>query len=203
MAATASRDSGFFNAPRLATESGSAPRRIFFTGSSSFLPDRVVGMEGSGMDLVGHVAGRQAAAQRLPDRVDEVIQPAADSQSDEQHQHPGTASIGVFEVHDQAVGDTVDGLDHAVDLAGPDAHAATVQRGVGTAGDGATALLVERDPVAVPPHPRVRLEVRGPQPRAVGVAPEADRHRRHRPGDHQLALLADDRPAGVVECFDR
>ena len=93
-------------------------------------------------------------------------------EGDEQDQRTGTASVGVLEMHDEAVGDAVDGLDHAVDLAGADAHAATIQRCVGAAGDDATAVLVERDPIAVPPHAGVGVE--------VGGAAAATRRRRPR-----------------------
>ena len=43
------------------------------------------------------------------------------------------------------------------------------------------------------------LEVGGAVARAVRVVPEADGHRRHRPPDHELAELADDRLAVEVE----
>ena len=121
-----------------------------------------------------------------------IVEQRPGAQRDEQHQHADATAVGIFEVHDEAVVDTVDRLDHPVDLARADADSAAVQRGVGAAGDHAAAAIVERDPVAVPPHARVRIEVGRSVPRAVGVAPEADRHRRHRLGDDQLTLLADD-----------
>ena len=65
------------------------------------------------------------------------------------------------------------------------------------------AALGERDPVAVAPDAGEVLEVRRAVARAVGVVPEADRHRRHRPGDDQLALLADQRAAVRRERLDR
>ena len=55
------------------------------------------------------------------------------------------------------------------------------------------------DPVAMAPDARVHREVRLAQALAVGVAPEADRHRRHRLRDHELADLADQRVAVLVE----
>ena len=57
-------------------------------------------------------------------------------------------------------------------------------------------------PVAVPPHPRVVVEVRLAQPGAVRVVPEHHRHRRHRLGDHQLADLVDERLARLVVGLD-
>ena len=47
------------------------------------------------------------------------------------------------------------------------------------------------------------LEVAGAVARAVVVAPEEERHRGHRLGDHQLADLVDDRVAVLVERLDR
>ena len=58
---------------------------------------------------------------------------------------------------------------------------------------------VNCDPVAVPPDAGVVLEVGGAVAGAVGVVPEADRHRRHRAPDHELAELPDDRPAVEIE----
>ena len=47
------------------------------------------------------------------------------------------------------------------------------------------------------------VEVGLAQPRAVGVVPEEDRHRRHRLGDHELADLADVRLAVLVPATRR
>ena len=55
------------------------------------------------------------------------------------------------------------------------------------------------EPVAVAPDPGPRLEVGGAHPRAVGVAPQADRHRGHRRRDHELPLHADAWPALGIE----
>src|SRR3546814_18728051 len=52
---------------------------------------------------------------------------------------------------------------------------------------GASAFVGEGHPGAVAPHAGEDVEVRGPVALAIGVAPEADRHRWQRRGDHQLA----------------
>ena len=58
------------------------------------------------------------------------------------------------------------------------------------------------DPVAVAPDAGVHGEVGSRAARAVRVAPEADRHRRHRLGDHELADLADQLVPVLVEGLD-
>ena len=63
------------------------------------------------------------------------------------------------------------------------------------AGDDAGAPVGDGDPVTVAPDPGIAVEIGGPVAGAVRVAPESDRHRRHRLGDDQLALLADHRAA--------
>ena len=50
------------------------------------------------------------------------------------------------------------------------------------------------------PHARVHVEVRGAVAHVAGVVPEADRHRRHRLADHELAQLAHHLAAVGVEC---
>ena len=52
------------------------------------------------------------------------------------------------------------------------------------------------------PDARIHREVALAQPRAVVVAPEADRHRGHRLGQDELAHLSDDRLAVLVERLD-
>ena len=149
IATNGSSDDGSFSAPLLATRSGSAPSRIFFTGSSSFLPLSVVGIDGDLVDLVGHVARRQPGAQRrcgcarAPDRRRRRRAPTV-VEHDEQHERAGVVGVGRLEVHDEAVDDAVDRLDDAVDLGGADADAAPVERGVGATGDDAAAALGDR-----------------------------------------------------------
>ena len=106
-------------------------------------------------------------------------------------------------VDDQAVGDLLEGLHDPVEVARAHADAAPVEGGVGAAVDDAAAVGEDLHPVAVAPHAGEVLEVRGAVPRAVRVAAETDRHRRHRLGDDELALLADQLPAVGVERGDR
>src|SRR5262249_55019530 len=106
------------------------------------------------------------------------------------------------EVDDKAVDDLLDVLDDRVELAGAEPHAATVQRGVRAAGDDAAAALGEEDPVALAPDASEEVEVRGAVAPALGVVPEAHRHRRHRVGHDHLAELADDLVALLVEGLD-
>src|SRR5919204_540375 len=112
------------------------------------------------------------------------------------------AALGVLEVDDEAVDHLLDVLDDRVQLARSEPDAAAVEGGVRAAGDDAAAALGEHDPVALAPDAGVEVEVRGAVALAVGVVPEAHRHRRHRLGDHHLAELADDRLALLVERLD-
>src|SRR5436190_19631327 len=89
-------------------------------------------------------------------------------------------------MHDEAVDDLVEGLDDRVEVAGPQPDATAVEGGVGATGDRARAVVGERDPVAMPPDPGEVLEVGGAVAAAIGVVPEADGHRRHRRGEHEL-----------------
>src|SRR5204863_110580 len=62
-----------------------------------------------------------------------------------------------------------------------------------------SAPAVDAYPVPVPPHAGIHVEVAVPVALASGVVPEEHRHRRHRLGDHQLALFVEPRPATLVE----
>ena len=149
------------------------------------------------------MAWRQAGANRRADRGPErLVEGDAACADDEQHERAGPVAARVLEVHDEAVGHAVDVVDDPVDLCGAHTDAAAVERGVGPAGDDARAARGDRDPVAVAPNAGIFVEVSGAVPRPVSVTQEPDRHRRHRSGDHQLALLVDHRPAGLVERLD-
>jgi hypothetical protein len=95
----------------------------------------------------------------------------------------------------------LDIVDHPVELGCPHAHATPVEGGVRASVDNAAPLVRELHPVAMPPHSVVGGEVALVEPAAV-VNPEAERHRRHRLGHHQLAHRADHRPARVVVRLD-
>src|SRR5439155_2157257 len=84
----------------------------------------------------------------------------------------------------------------------PDPHPAAVEGCIAPAADDAGASIGDRQPVAMPPYAGVRREVRGPHPGAVRVAPQGDRHRRHRRRDDELALPPDDRATTLVERLD-
>ena len=132
------------------------------------------------LDPVGHVARRQLGGERPADaRRQLVVEHGAGTQRDEQDQlaeaRRGDAPGGgiVLDVHHERIGDLVEALDHRIEIARAEAHAAAVERGVGAPGDDARAVVGERDPVAVAPHAGEVLEVGGAVPRAVGVVPEA------------------------------
>src|SRR5204863_505084 len=93
----------------------------------------------------------------------------------------------------------VDTLDDAIDLRGADAHAAGVERGVGAAVDDHRAAFGQLGPVAVAPDVRVLVEIGRVIALAAAVVPEDERHRGKRLGADELALLADDRVAVLVE----
>ena len=159
------------------------------TGSSSFLPDSVRGTAGTASMTSGVCRGDSSLASALRMRAAQLVgQLEAVGQLDEQDQlAEPTGVAGVLDVDDEAVGDLVEPLDDGVEVARPEAHAAAVERGVGAAADDARSVVGERHPVAVAPHARELLEVGGAVLAAVRVAPEPDRHRGHRLGDHQLA----------------
>ena len=98
--------SGSASELRLATASASAPPRIRFTGTSSFLPDSVRGTAGTALDRVGHVARRQLGAQRAArSRARRSSSSAAPGAQGDEQQQLARAAVGVvLEVHDEAVG---------------------------------------------------------------------------------------------------
>ena len=149
------------------------------------------------MDLVRHVPGRELGPERGAEPGGQVVvQLAARGRHHVQDQPALGAELAG--VHHQAVGDLGKALDHAVELAGAHPDPAAVEGGVGAAVDDAAPVGQQLDPVAVPPDPGIGVEVAFPVPGATRIVPEADRHRRHRLGDDQLADLPDDRLAVVV-----
>ena len=93
-------------------------------------------------------------------------------------------------MHDHAVNDLWHRVHHDVEVAGPETNTTTIQRRIRTPRDLARSIVEERDPVAVVPDTRERLEVGAPISLTGNVAPQADRHRRHRRCDHEFASLA-------------
>src|SRR5207249_11777128 len=103
------------------------------------------------------------------------------------------------QVDDQAVQDLGQVFHHPVDLAAAYADAHAVDGRVGAAVDHRPAVSGDLDPVPVPPGVRIHVEVAAPVQLAGAVVPEADGHRRHRLGHHQLADLVHQRSAlGIV-----
>ena len=200
---TASSDSGLASESRDATSALLAPSSIFFSGTSSFLPDNVRGTDGIGVDQVGDVAWGELGAQRVPQpRPQLVVDRRPVGGGDEQDQLAGPALV-VLEVDDDAVGDLVEPLDDGVEVARPEPDAAAVEGGVRPPADLARPVVEERDPVAVAPDTRERGVVGRPEPLAGRVAPQRDRHRRHRRRDHELPGLAGFAAlAGGVERLD-
>src|SRR5665811_785951 len=79
-------------------------------------------------------------------------------------------------MHDDAVYDCRQRLDHGVELRGAETDAAPVERRITAAGDGARPLLADGDPVAVAPYARNLLEVGSAITRSILVAPKPHRH---------------------------
>src|SRR5207302_8976181 len=117
---------------------------------------------------------------------------------DEQRQFPGTA-LAVFQVHHDGIHDLGQPFHDRVELGRAQPDAAPVEGGIGAAGDDAAAALGDGDPVAVPPDARVHIEIGLPVTLAGLVAPEADRHARHRRGDDQLTEPPDDPLASLLK----
>ena len=130
----------------------------------------------------------------VPEPADErVVERRAVAEHDEER-HPALRALA-RQVDDEGVDDLVERQHRAVDLGRPHADPAAVDGRVGSSGDDRRAALGELDPVPVAPDARERVEVARAVALPVLVAPEAERHRRHRLGDHELADLADERRA--------
>ena len=143
------------------------------------------------------MAGGAVLADALADPGDEVVVERGSVAEDDEERHEAFGA-GQRQVEHECVDDLVEGEDGAVDLARTHPDAAAVDRRVGAARDDRGAAVGDLDPVAVAPDAREHLEVALAVAAAVGVAPEVDRHRRHRLGDHELADLADQRlPLGA------
>ena len=94
-------------------------------------------------------------------------------------------------------------LDLRVNLRRADAHAAGIERGVGAAVDDDAAMRGPFGEVAMRPDAGKPLEIGAPVLRAIRIVPEHDRHGREGHGADELALLAPDRAARLVEHIDR
>ena len=170
---------------------------IRLTGTSSFFPVRVCGMAVTAMMSSGTCRGDACAAISAVDLPPElVVEGGAGGQHDEQGQP--VAAVAELGPDHQRLGQLRELVDHGVDVGAAEPDAVAVEGGVGPAGHDHAAALGHLHPVSVPPDAGEGVEVGVVVARAVGVVPEVQRHRRHRPGDHQLADLAGHRLAGVV-----
>ncbi len=188
-------------APGAATSAIGRPSRSRLTGTSIFLPVSVRGIAGTVRISSGTWRGDRSRRIAAVDPASQaVVERRAWLEGDEQR-HP-VAAVRPFETDDEAVGNLGDRLDDPVELARPEADAAAVERRVRAALDDRAASLGDPDPVTVAPDPRERLEVALPVAVAIRIVPEHHRHRRQRGGQDELAGLADDRPARLVERLD-
>src|SRR5438093_4758322 len=104
-----------------------------------------------------------------------------------------------LQIDHQAIEDLPEVLDRAVQLAGAHANTHPVDRRVRAAIDDHPAVRGDLDPITVAPDTWVHLEIALAVAPALRVVPEEQRHRGHRLGDDELAYLADDRDAVLVE----
>ena len=153
-------DSGLASAPLAAAASTGVPVRIRLTGTSSFLPDSVRGTARTWWISSGTCRGDSAVRSSRPIRPRSASSSSTPVGQHDEQQQLARRRRRVLQVHDDRVGHLGQALDDRVELAGAQAHAAPVEGGVGPAGDHAGAPLGDGDPVAVPPHARVDVEVR-------------------------------------------
>src|SRR4051812_42475619 len=152
-------------------------------------------------DLRRHVARGGVVADAALDAIrDFVVHAEAVTQLDEEHD--AHVALPVL-ADDERLDHLLELLDLAVDLRRADPDAARVEHGVRPAVDDDAVVLGDLGPVAVAPDVRVLLEIRSAVPRAVGIVPEADRHRGERPRADQLALFSLQRAPLLVEHIDR
>ena len=151
---------------------------------------------------VGDVPRRQLLPQSLAETALELVGPGQGRGRPGDHHKqphlPGSAPR-ILHVNDQAIGDVIEALDHVVELGGADAHPAPVEGAVRTPGNDARAAVGQGGPAAVRPHLWKAFEVGGVIAAAVHVAPKANRHGGQGSREHQLTLVVDDGPSGVIE----
>src|SRR5688572_11376859 len=117
-------------------------------------------------------------------------------------EHDANVALPIL-TDDERLDDLVQAFHLPIDLGGADAHAAGVEHGIRAAVDDEAAVLGLLAPVAVTPHVREFFEVGGAVLGAVRVVPETDRHAGKGLGADELALLALERLAVLVEDLDR
>ena len=159
-----------------------------------------VGNVGHFHDVFGYVPGAGAFADSGFQGFDQVVGDGLAVGRDYEQDHFHVA-VDLAADH-EAVVHLADGFHLAVDFGGADAHAAGVEHGVGAAVDHHATLGRPRGVVAVSPDTGEAFEVRGAITTAVGVIPEADRHRRKRVLANQLSTLIDETVTAIVKHID-
>src|SRR5919199_636150 len=137
-------------------------------------------------DLIRHMPGRGILADAAFDLVHQPVVELRAFFEDDEERHRG-APVRPLYVYDEAILDLLDLLDGAVDLARPHPYPSAVYGRVAPAVDNGAATRGDLDPVPVPPHSRIHVEVALPVPLSFGVIPEVQRHRGHGLGDYQLS----------------
>src|SRR5215204_7331388 len=179
---------------------GWCAREDLLYGYLELLAVEGAGNVGDGEDLVRHVAGGSSVADAFLDPVYEVVAELGVFFEDHEERHKVLSILP--DVHDEAVSDLRNGLDGAVDLAGPHPHATAVYCRVGATVDHGGAFGLYLDPIPVPPHARKHVEVALPEPLVVRVVPQIQGHRGHRLGNDQLPNLVYERVTLLVEGLD-
>ena len=147
------------------------------------------------------MTGRAVLADPPPDLGYQLIGQLLPLAQDDEHRHPAVRPLPGY-VDDERVEHLREREHRPVDLARPHPDPASVDGGVRAPVDHRGSPVGDHDPVAVPPDPGVSVEVALAVARSVVVAPEADRHRRHRLGDHELAHLVRERVALGIPRLD-
>ena len=174
------------------------------TGTSSTLPESVRGTSSIWRISLGTWRGEQSSRmRRLICAASSSSSVAPGASTTNRTIRSSSVAPARRDVHDERVEHLRTRARGAVDLARAHAHALAVDRRVRAAVDHGAAARRDADPVAVAPDARVHREVALAQPLAVLVAPQEQRHRGHRLGDHELADLVDERVALLVPGLHR
>ena len=104
-----------------------------------------------------------------------------------------------FHPDDQAIEHLRDSFHDAVNLAAAHPDTLPVNRGIGTAIDDRATPVSNHDPVAVPPYPRVHLEIALLVALPFWIVPEVNGHRWHRLRNHQFSHLVNQWPPLLIK----
>src|ERR1700733_4197781 len=110
------------------------------------------------------------------------------AQLDEQRHEK--SAIGQIEIDDERILNFAQTRERAVDLGSADAHTIAIQRGIRPTEHVAAAIGVDAKTTPLPPDIREIRKVGFGGALSI-VIPKAQRHRRHRFGDHEFADFAD------------